>query len=57
MALPEGKTSAISILGIDNLQKPVIADTETPVDPLTTVEQAAPIMNTMSSSPKDDLPF
>ena len=58
MALPDGKTSAIAILGIDNMQKPVIADAETPVDPLsTTVEQATPIMNNLANNPSDDLPF
>ena len=58
MVLPEGKTSAIAILGIDNMQKPVIADAETPVDPLsTTVEQAAPIMNSLANDPASDLPF
>lgn len=57
MELPEGQTSAISILGIDNLQKPIIADVETPVDPLTTVEQIAPVMQTVANNPASDLPF
>lgn len=31
MILPEGQTTAIAKLGIDNFEKPVIADVETPV--------------------------
>lgn len=57
MELPEGQSSAISILGIDNLQKPVIADTETPVDPLSTVDQVAPVMNAVANDPASELPF
>ena len=36
MNLPEGKTSMIAELSIDQFTKPVIADTETPVDNLDT---------------------
>lgn len=57
MELPEGKSSAIAILGIDNMQKPVTADVETPVDPLSTVEQAAPVMQGIANDPASDLPF
>lgn len=57
MELPEGKSSAIAILGIDNMQKPITADVETPVDPLSTVEQVAPVMQGIANDPASDLPF
>lgn len=36
MVMPEGQTSAIAKLGIDNFEKPVVADVETPVVSLDT---------------------
>lgn len=50
MELPEGKTSAIAELGIDQFVRPVIADRETPTATLNT----APVA---SATPADDLPF
>jgi hypothetical protein len=37
MVLPEGQTSSITELRIDNFTKPVVADTETPVANLTSI--------------------
>lgn len=52
MTLPEGQTTAIAKLGIDNFEKPVVADIETPVVPLDTEVQAY-----MTGNNENDLPF
>lgn len=54
MILPEGQTTAIAKLGIDNFEKPVIADVETPV-----VSLDAEVKNETFStgSNENDLPF
>lgn len=54
MALPEGQTTAIAKLGIDNFEKPVIADVETPVVSLD-AEVKSETFSTGSS--ENDLPF
>ena len=41
MALPEGQTSSITELRIDNFTKPVVADTETPVANLTSISTSS----------------
>ena len=41
MVLPEGQTSSITELRIDNFTKPVVADTETPVANLTTISTSS----------------
>lgn len=52
MELPEGQTSAIMQLGIDQFTKPVVADVEKVEDPLnTSVEDSA------STEGGEDLPF
>ena len=56
MVLPEGETSKIAELTIDQFTKPVIADQETPVtNPLTNPVEATAAMNTTDKN--DDLPF
>lgn len=55
MTLPEGMTSAIAKLGIDNFEKPIVADVETPVDTLDSViKNEATSFNTGNLN---DLPF
>ena len=41
MVLPEGQTSSITELRIDNFTKPVVADTETPVANLTSISTSS----------------
>lgn len=41
MELPEGQTSSITELRIDNFTKPVVADTETPVANLTSISTSS----------------
>lgn len=41
MVLPEGQTSSITELRIDNFTKPVVADTETPVTNLTSISTSS----------------
>lgn len=41
MVLPEGQTSSITELRIDNFTKPVVADTETPVANLTSINTSS----------------
>lgn len=41
MVLPEGQTSSITELRIDNFTKPVVADTETPVVNLTSISTSS----------------
>lgn len=55
MALPEGHTSSIAELSIDNFVKPVVADTETTVDTL----KSNPISGgyTTPAGSGSDLPF
>lgn len=54
MTLPEGQTTAIAKLGIDNFEKPVVADVETPV-----VSLDAEVKNEAFSTGgnENDLPF
>lgn len=58
MVLPEGKTSAIVELGIDNFTKTVVADREVKVDSLrgeTSAQQVG--FNTYASTDPNGLPF
>lgn len=41
MVLPEGQTSSITELRIDNFTKPIVADTETPVANLTSISTSS----------------
>lgn len=55
MTLPDSMTSAIVKLGIDNFEKPIVADVETPVDTLDSViKNEATSFNTGNLN---DLPF
>lgn len=51
MVLPEGQTSSITELRIDNFTKPVVADTETPVANLTSISTSS------DNTDPDGLPF
>lgn len=57
MELPEGQTSSISILGIDMLTKPVIADKEEEnANPLPNITTTS-VNSQSNNSTGDDLPF
>lgn len=49
MNLPEGETSKIAELSIDQFTKPIVADTE--------VREANPLLSTSTKGEADDLPF
>lgn len=51
MVLPEGQTSSITELRIDNFTKPVVADTETPVANLTSISTSS------DNADLNELPF
>lgn len=51
MELPEGQTSSITELRIDNFTKPVVADTETPVANLTSISTSS------DNADPNELPF
>lgn len=51
MVLPEGQTSSITELRIDNFTKPVVADTETPVANLTSISTSS------DNADPNELPF
>lgn len=51
MVLPEGQTSSITELRIDNFTKPVVADTETPVANLTSTSTSS------DNADPNELPF
>lgn len=55
MTLPEGMTSAIVKLGIDNFEKPIVADVETPVDTLDSVIKNE--TTSFNTGNLNDLPF
>ena len=54
MVLPEGQTTAITKLGIDNFEKPVIADVETPV---VSLEVETKSETSFTTDNANDLPF
>lgn len=54
MVLPEGQTTAITKLGIDNFEKPVIADVETPV---VSLEVETKNETSFTTDNANDLPF
>ena len=51
MVLPEGQTSSITELRIDNFTRPVVADTETPVANLTSISTSS------DNADPNELPF
>ena len=55
MILPDGMTSAIVKLGIDNFEKPIVADVETPVDTLDSVIKNE--TTSFNTGNLNDLPF
>ena len=55
MILPDGMTSAIAKLGIDNFEKPIVADVETPVDTLDSVIKNE--TTSFNTGNLNDLPF
>lgn len=57
MNLPEGKTSAIAELGIDNFTKPVVADKEAKVDNLKVASSTFNNFTSPSTSDPNGLPF
>ena len=56
MKLPEGQSSAIVALGIDQFTKPIEADIEKPVDPLQSSTDASTNSEALSEN-SNDLPF
>ena len=57
MELPEGQSSAIVALGIDQFNKPIEADAEKQVDPLqSTISSPAEVGDALNKQ-DDDLPF
>ena len=57
MNLPEGKASVIAELSIDQFTKPIIADTEQPVDALSVNTSSITQSSTVVTGTVDGLPF